>query len=379
VAEGVWAVEADGSGGLRQVAKGSATDVAISPDGATLYWTGWERMNWHLWQAPLRPDSAGFGERSEVLNTGDQAARHLTFSRQGRLAFALVALASELVLLPIDAEGTPKGPPTEPWPGATGRKIHLHFSADGRTLAFARSQPGQGLEVWGLDVRTGATRALLPEADVSSVNGWFPGDDALLVTSRGGSTKHLMRMPLTGGRPQSLLPADSVGWARLLPSGEEVVYHSVSAGVLNVHRARLQGGETQKLTDDPQGAGWPVPSPDGRNLAVELFRGNDVHIALLPAEGGASRLLTRMPGQHWVHDWSPDGRRVLYAASRDGIWNVYWMDVESGEERRLTDYGRVRGGVRTPVWSPAGDRIAYERLETSGAVWVLDLEPPPRP
>jgi Tol biopolymer transport system component len=61
VAEGVWAVEADGSGGLRQVAKGSATDVAISPDGATLYWTGWERMNWPL--SALIPQGSGNGPR----------------------------------------------------------------------------------------------------------------------------------------------------------------------------------------------------------------------------------------------------------------------------------------------------------------------------
>ena len=52
------------------------------------------------------------------------------------------------------------------------------------------------------------------------------------------------------------------------------------------------------------------------------------------------------------------------------------MDVESGEERRLTDHGRVRDAVRTPAWSPAGDRVAYERLEASGAVWVIELRAP---
>jgi Tol biopolymer transport system component len=105
-----------------------------------------------------------------------------------------------------------------------------------------------------------------------------------------------------------------------------------------------------------------------------MFRGNDAQLGLLPAEGGEPRAISRLPGQHWVHDWSPDGRRVLYAARRDGIWNVYWMDVESGEERRLTDHGRVRDSVRTPAWSPAGNLVAYERLETSGAVWLMDLD-----
>ncbi len=372
-AEGIWAAKSGGGRQLRQVAKGSAVDIALSPDAGTLYWTGWERGNWHIWSAPLPGPADPAGERAEILNTGDQAARHLAMSRQGRLACSLTSLTSELALVSLAADSGAAGPPREPWPGATGRKIQLHFSPDGRTLAFARSQPGQGLEIWGLDVRTGAARSLLPGADSSLLNGWFPEGDALLVTSRGGSTKALVRAPLTGGRPVTLAGADAMGWARLLSSGGEIVFHAVTGGILNVHRSRIDGSDARPLTHDPQGVGWPVPSRDGSALAVEMFRGNDTQLGLLSAGGGSPRPITRMPGQHWVHDWSPDGRRVLYAARRDGLWNVYWMDVESGEERRLTDHGRVRDAVRTPAWSPAGDRIAYERIEVSGAVWVIDL------
>jgi tricorn protease len=182
----------------------------------------------------------------------------------------------------------------------------------------------------------------------------------------------LRRAPLAGGRGDTLADARAMGWPRLLPPGAEVVYHAVSEGVLNIHSTRLDGGFARPLTSDPQGVGWPVPSPDGKTLAVEMFRGNDAQVGLLPAEGGVPRAITRLPGQHWVHDWSPDGRRVLYAARRDGLWNVYWMDVASGEERRLTDHARVRDAVRTPAWSPAGDRVAYERIEVSGAVWLIE-------
>jgi Tol biopolymer transport system component len=331
-------------------------------------------MNWHVWMARLG-GSAPAGPRVEVVNTGDQAARHLTMSRQGRLACAMTSLSSELALVRLDTGGGPAGPALEPVSGISGRKSQLHFSPDGHTLAFTRSQAGQGLEIWGLDLRTGVAKSLLPTTDVSFLHGWFPDGGALLVTSRSGSpTKTLLRAPLTGGRTELVFPGGSTGWARLLGSGREIVFHAVAGGILNVYGARLDGGAPRPLTDDPQGVGWPVPSPDGRRLAVELFRGNDTQLGLLPFEGGTPRTLTRGRGQHWVHDWSPDGRRSLYAARRDGLWNVYWMDVETGEERRLTDHGRVRDAVRTPAWSPAGDRVAYERLEASGAVWVLDLQ-----
>jgi Tol biopolymer transport system component len=197
-------------------------------------------------------------------------------------------------------------------------------------------------------------KPLLPAAEVSFLNGWFPDGKALLVTSRGGASKVLLRAPLDGKRPETLLPVEAMGWARLMPEGREIVYHAVSDGILNIHRASFDGKESRRLTNDASGVGWPVPSPDGRTLAVELFRGNDAELALMPADGGEPRAITRVPGQHWVHDWSPDGRRVLYAARRDGLWNVYWMDVATGEERRLTDHGRVRDAVRTPAWSATG-------------------------
>jgi hypothetical protein len=357
------------------VVTGFATDVALSPDGATLYWSGWERNNWHVWRASLPSGPGPAGPRTEVVNTGDQAARHLTMSRQGRLAYGLMLLSSELALLRLGPDGGVTGPATEPWPGATGRKIQLHFSRDGQKLAFARFQPGQGMEVWGLDLKTTTARPLLPAAEVTFLNGWFPNDEALLVTVPEGATKVLARAPLSGGRPENLLTTERMGWARLLPSGRDVVFHALTGGILNVYRSRVDGSETRRVTDDAHGVGWPVPSPDGQTLAVELFRGNDTQIGLLPVEGGPLRVLTHVPGQHWVHDWSPDGRRVLYAARRDDLWNVYWTDVETGEERRLTDHARVREAVRTPAWSARGDLVAYERLDAASAVWVLDLEP----
>jgi len=374
---GVWTVRSGGSEPPRHLVAGSAMEVAVAPDGRALYWSGWEKNNWRVWQAALRPGAAGIagtGPVSELLNTGDQAARHLTVSREGRLAFGLVSLVSDIALLSVGRDGSPSGAPREPLPDASGRKRLLHFSRDGQTLGFARSQAGQGLEIWGLDLRTGSARALLPGADVGYFNGWFPGDEALFVTSR--RPKALLRAPLDGGRAESLPPAEAIGWPRLLPSGREFVYQAVTNGTLNVHRMRLDGGDARPLTDDPQGVGWPVPSPDGRTLAVEAFRGNDAQLGLLSAEGGVTRLVTRVPGQHWGHDWSPDGKKVLFAGRRDGLWNVYWIDVATGEERRLTDEGRVRDAVRTPTWSARGDTIAYERLQAESAVWVLDLAVP---
>jgi TolB protein len=93
----------------------------------------------------------------------------------------------------------------------------------------------------------------------------------------------------------------------------------------------------------------------------------------MPAGGGAVRAMTAAHGQSWPHSFSPDGKRIAFAGQRDGIWNVYWVPVSGGEERRLTQYETPAHYVRTPDWSPRGDLVGYEYAESTGTIWVTEL------
>ena len=119
--------------------------------------------------------------------------------------------------------------------------------------------------------------------------------------------------------------------------------------------------------------GWPVWSPDGSRIAVEIMRGGNTHVGWLPAVGGPVREIVTAPGQSWPYSFSPDGRRIVFAGQRDGLWNIYWVPVDGGAEQRISAYQSPGLYVRYPEWSPSGDRIAYERAESTSTVWVTDL------
>ena len=54
---------------------------------------------------------------------------------------------------------------------------------------------------------------------------------------------------------------------------------------------------------------------------------------------------------------SPDGARLAFASNRSGFWDLYLLDLASGDVTRLTDTERYEGG---PTWSPDGSFLAYE-------------------
>jgi len=55
--------------------------------------------------------------------------------------------------------------------------------------------------------------------------------------------------------------------------------------------------------------------------------------------------------------WSPDGTRIAYAALRDGNWDIYTIDANGGDRRRITT-DPLRDDY--PQWTSDG-RIIFTR------------------
>lgn len=63
---------------------------------------------------------------------------------------------------------------------------------------------------------------------------------------------------------------------------------------------------------------------------------------------------------------SPDGKKVAFMSLRDGNWEIYVMNMDGSEVKRLTNNGDTDG---LPIWSPDGQTIAF--ASDRGREWAI--------
>ena len=161
---------------------------------------------------------------------------------------------------------------------------------------------------------------------------------------------------------------------RLSPDGREIAFHVIDAGgVINVWTQPLDGGARKQVTFDAEAVSYPMWSPDGKSLVVEVKRGDDTHMGVVSRDGGEIEMLVTERGQSWPYSWAPDNDRIAFAGARDGVWNIYTVSRKTREVRQLTEFNSVEGYVRYPSWSPVRPRVVFERAEQRGSLWSMTL------
>ena len=182
------------------------------------------------------------------------------------------------------------------------------------------------------------------------------------VTEKPDSTARPVAIAGRGAGELNVAPA-------LSPDGRQVVFFSEKdLFSIEMYLADFASGRIErKLTRtavDPhlqslqfiQSAGaW---SRDGRRFAFAgIVHGRPVLTVLDIARGRREREVP-LPGLGEVLNptWSPDGKRIAFSALAAGKTDLFWVDLETREVRRLTDdlYGDLH-----PTWSPDGATIAF--------------------
>jgi TolB protein len=113
----------------------------------------------------------------------------------------------------------------------------------------------------------------------------------------------------------------------------------------------------------------PSWSPDARSLAYTTFRPNpDIFVSLIYQ--GVLQNPTKGVGTNYLPVFSPDGKQIAFMSGRDGNPEIYAMNVDGSNLRRLTNNS---AGESSPTWSPSGSQIAFTSDRTGKAqIYVMN-------
>ena len=177
------------------------------------------------------------------------------------------------------------------------------------------------------------------------------------------------------GRPSNLrilaegALSGPVSWS---PDGARIAFSRNRRGrygslVDDLYVVDVESGDVRRLTTDRR-ASSPSFAPDGRRLAFVGVDGETANVYTLDLETGAERRLTAYTGdvQITTARWSPDGEAVAFAVfDVDGRRDLATVAVAGGAVTRLATGAATPPSERDdrlPVWSPAGDALAFTSL-----------------
>lgn len=224
--------------------------------------------------------------------------------------------------------------------------------------ATSASFPGtNGRLAYTVPVRAGAAASYRLETAYAAVKGVHaPAGVSLAETAvdRGGDSFD----PAWAADGRTLAFASTRG-------GDAQIYLfqlSLTGGVVP-----LCGLEVCQLTSGAANDYAPAFSPDQQRIAYTGIAGGRPQIFTVASTGADVSGLTT-EGSNQEPDWSRAG--IVFAGNRTGHFQLYLMNSEGGEVRRLTNQS---GDDIQPSFSPDGREIAYTHFETGRSqVFVLD-------
>lgn len=307
----------------------------------------------------------------QTASTGrsDQQNRASAGTASGRIVYTSGAPGGhDLDLFTIEADGSDARPLLDT-PGMIGRAF---WNGAGTRLLVADRLPDgrtdHRLVTFDADGSITSDTSLLLDGARSGSGagsgsfGWHPNEDSFLyhkAGSRCGGYSVLRRF-LDGTEEVFLDPAivgDGIVYSiDFHPSGEEVIWTSQVgcwSPTLAIHRAQLAGGSIDAssidvVVDDGQYVAPARYSPDGTTIA---YRRSDAssgysgpeNLYVMNGDGSDVRKLTdnSTSDERLLHfAWSPEGDQLVYSASEnwatDQNTDLFVVPVSGGTTRRLT-------------------------------------------
>ena len=115
-------------------------------------------------------------------------------------------------------------------------------------------------------------------------------------------------------------------------------------------------------------------SRDGRRLAIGSDDGKDAIVSIQDLSGTSSLRRLTFGGQNRFPIWSPDGQRIAFQSDREGDLGIFMQRADgNGPAERLTT--AEKGEAHIPEsWSPDGTRVSFSFVkDPTFSLWMVAI------
>lgn len=260
------------------------------------------------------------------------------------------------------------------------------YSGDGKKLAFHANWAGGAQRIWVADAEGRNARQLTTdssEAVVHSEPAWSHDGNRLSFRRTEKTNSDIAIVDVSSGRLSSVTHDNVLDMNAVWGVDDRAIYYSSAGGGgginlwrINLNQRGERDGPAQQLTTGAGDDINPAVSPGGQQVAFSL-RAFDSDIWKLPVDPLTGRATgppqpvsatTRVESRA---AWSPDGKVIAFNSDRRQEMNIWLKVLETGEERQLTT---GPGGDYQPNWSPDGKSLAFFSARAGNSdIWTIDI------
>ncbi|MFP4458256.1 MAG: Tol-Pal system beta propeller repeat protein TolB [Candidatus Zixiibacteriota bacterium] len=225
------------------------------------------------------------------------------------------------------------------------------YSPEGDKLSFT-SYKAKNPDFYIMDLYRNKFKKMSDYPGLNAQGAWSPDGRkvALCLTKDGNSEIYLM--DTRNGLSERLTYNWGIDTSPCFsPTGDEIAFTSDRSGTPQIYIMDVTGANVRRLTYKGKYNDLAAWNPRGDKLAYATQIGGQFQIAVVDINGSNERILTSI-GSNESPSWSPDGYHIVFCSNRIGTWQLYQMNWDSTDLRRITN---TKGNNTAPVWSPRYD------------------------
>ncbi len=253
------------------------------------------------------------------------------------------------------------------------------ISYDGRYIAFISTRTGAE-EVFVISPDGAGEKQLTDTKEKKSAPYWTRAGLIVFSTDDEGRSRIFTIKPDgTNLRQIGQVPGRN---PKLAPDGEHVIYATGPWTASQLILSELHNPQPQQLTgnDSTVWTGWW--SQDGKQIAyAQQNSAHELHVWVMNADGSNQRQVTHIAAEEGRAQWpvlSPDGRQLAIQVGRysktENTSHIWTVDLASGSPIKLAAHDQPLLD-ETPAWFPDGRHIAFQSNRSGRmAIWTMKAD-----